>query len=692
MSKKNIKTRSTPRYIASIIEDPIGWARSVETKKLVAVLERMSTMYYNTSTPFVDDAIYDQLIDYLREKDPDNEFLYRVGAAPDAKHAVELPYAMPSLNKIKPGEKNMEQWFQKYNGPYVISDKLDGVSAQVYRSADGYNLYTRGDALYGRRITHLLKYMIPKKVMDRIPIGMSIRGEIMMSRDMFEEVSDQYRNPRNTVSGIVNSDQPDERMIKRLQLICYQVIEPRMNQVEQFREIESLGLNAAWNRLVTKNDMIAWRARNDEDHAIDMISTYLINCLRGRKSESKFDIDGLVLMDCSEVYPYESTNPTYAVAFKINSEENMRNATIEEIIWEPTMYGLLKPVIRIKPIELSGTTVTYCTAINARFVVENKIGRGSVVRLVRSGDVIPKIVSIVQPNKNPDLPKIPYRWNESKVDLKVINPNKATTGMIAVKRMMHFFKTIGVKYLSQGILTKFYDYGYHRIADIISCCYQREIIDASGIGEKMLEKIYNEIDRAFSRIRLHELMSASLIFGHGLGTNKLKEVLKKYPNILHMKRLSDDDIYMMVLEVDGFADLSAKKFSKSFRKFKDFLEELKDVTTYNLDFKTNQPPQQPPRPTRQSQQPPNQPQQHENAIDMKDWNVCMTGTRDKKIVEFIESNGGQISNTVGKKTTLLLYIDRDDVSSKMKRAIDLGIPTMSVPEFVGRYIDRLHDV
>ena len=112
------------------------------------------------------------------------------------------------------------------------------------------------------------------------------------------------------------------------------------------------------------------------------------------------------------------------------------------------------------------------------------------------------------------------------------------------------------------ILLKFVKSGYNTIAKV-SNADKKKLIDINGIGDKMVDKIYDQIDNCMKKVKLHTLMDASGVFGIGLGERKLKEITKKYPNIMTDK-FTNDDLTDKILKIDGFADILAKKFVENF--------------------------------------------------------------------------------------------------------------------------------
>jgi NAD-dependent DNA ligase len=97
------------------------------------------------------------------------------------KNKVKLPYELWSMDKIKPTTNEVAKWTTTYTGPYVISAKLDGISALYVNNKNESKLYTRGNGVFGQDISHLIPYLIKKEYKD-----MAFRGEIIISKENFD--------------------------------------------------------------------------------------------------------------------------------------------------------------------------------------------------------------------------------------------------------------------------------------------------------------------------------------------------------------------------------------------------------------------------------------------------------------------------------------------------------------------------
>ena len=94
------------------------------------------------------------------------------------------------------------------------------------------------------------------------------------------------------------------------------------------------------------------------------------------------------------------------------------------------------------PVEIGGATITYCSGHNAGFIEKNKIGIGAILQMVRSGDVIPKVHSVVEPADEPSMPTVPYVWNDSHVDILLQNISENRT--VQMKKILSFVQTLDV--------------------------------------------------------------------------------------------------------------------------------------------------------------------------------------------------------------------------------------------------------
>ena len=445
--------------IKKIIKDPFNNINDLSIKELEEIITKAADSYYNKDKPLVSDAIYDLMIEFLQKKNPKSPVLKNIGAkVKNSKKKIKLPYHLGSMDKIKPGTTKLKNWIKKYKGPYYLSDKLDGISGLLIienKTSTSYKLYTRGTATEGMDISNLTKYLkLPdiNKVIKSINGGgnknlLAIRGEIIISKSNFKKNIKDKKNIRNTVSGIVNSINIDPLLAQYVEFIAYENVDPFDKFSNMMKNLKVLKISVV--NYITMNNITE-----------DKLSKYLIK----RRTESKYDIDGIIVTNNIRHKRNTSGNPKYAFAYKDVMEDQMKEAVVKDIDWKVSKDGKIVPTLVLQPIEIGGVTIQRVTAHNAKVVFSNNINIGTVILLVRSGDVIPYIKKIIKKSKTPLMPTIKWSWGDNKIDIYCCKGNKD----IILRNIQYFFKKINAKGLGPKVIEKLYNNGFDTVEKIIS--------------------------------------------------------------------------------------------------------------------------------------------------------------------------------------------------------------------------------
>lgn len=643
------------QIIHQILDNPAKYAQKIPINRLVKLLETLSHYYYETSEPLIPDSLYDVIIHVLEERDPSNPFLVKTGVLPASLARVKLPYPMPSLDKIKADSNAIDRWKKKYGGPYVLSDKLDGISGQLYKNKKGkLELYTRGDSLNGKNISHLIPFIITNRYnLDAIPNDTSIRGEIIMKKINFQKIKHKYKNARNTIAGLVNAKHYSLQVAKLTDFVVYAIIHPLMKQSAQMTQLTKYKLH-----------VVDYLVKKDVTNKI--LSTYL----QKKRKDSIYDIDGIVVIDSSTEYKPTTAKPDYGFAFKMVLTDQTAETTVIDVKWTVSMYGYLKPTLQLEPIILPGVTITNASAFNAKYIVDNKLGPGAVVEIVRSGDVIPYILKVIKPSATgkPKMPDISYEWNKTNIDIIAKDIHGAAKDAKIIRNLDYFFKTMQIKYISIGILTKLVQHGYKSVYDILTANLEK-LTEIDGIGQKLVDKIFDNIKNSFKGTNLYTLMAASNAFGRGFGRRRLKVITDSYPNILVSKQTTAE-LKDKIMKLMGFDHITAGQFANNLVNFKKFFNQLKKVDYINVKrFEKVI------KPTKKITK--NQP--------LLNQKIVFTGFRDKQLENNVVEKGGQISTAVSKNTTLLVYTETATQTAKYVKAVTLDIPLITIDEFKKKY-------
>ncbi len=547
------------------------------------------------------------------------------------------------MNKIKPDTKELEKYLKKYSGEKIITAKLDGISAFYSTEQEKPILATRGKAINGQDISHMIPYMKLPNYQDTVLNDVSIRGELIIKKDIFEEkYKNEYKNPRNFVSGVVNSIKFEPEKWKDIDFVGYEVIKPSLKPSEQI----------AW---LTQNNVIPVKYEFMEEISNDLLSKYLVDW----RDSYHYETDGIIVTD-DKIYPRKNENPKHAFAFKMVLGDQIAEAKIIDVIWTTSKDKYIKPVAQIEPVNLKGVTIEHVTAFNAKFVNDNNIGIGSVIELVRSGDVIPHINKVIKKAETPKMPDVPWHWNKTKVD--AISDVENDPGALQ-KSIEFFFKKLDVKGLGPGNVAKFIKANFNTIPKILAAT-KEEMMLIDGFKEKTVNKIHTNIHSVIDNASLVTIASASNIFKRGIGTAIIKNILDKYPDIFVNFKNKDNTLIDRVALVDNVSSKRAQQFVEQIPEFLEFIKESKlenklKITTNKVINKNN---------------------------ILYDKKIVFSGIREKELEDNLLEKGVKLTSSVSKNTFVLLVENKNIETTKTQQATKLNIPILTIGKFKEKYL------
>jgi len=672
-------TKITTTLIKRIEADPHMQGLELPIKTLESILEKAIDAYYNSDKPLIADATYDILWQCLEERDPGNAILKKVGAPVSKEDKVKLPYYLGSLDKVKPNEKSLTKWLGTHNRDILISDKIDGLSsllvislldsagagagANAGNATESYNkttgfkmsLYKHGDGVEGQDISQLLKHiqignLVKSEINSMIKKQhIALRGEIIIKNDTYSrKYSTIYPKARSLIAGIVNSKTPDPKIVADMEIVFYELIYPGgITFKEQFERISRMGFNIANHRMMGVLE-----------------ESQLPALLMEFKRASPYEIDGLVLDDSSQVWQRETKgNPDYAVAFKMQLEEQIATTHIINVEYNVSKHGTLAPRIEYEPVVIKGDTHKFTTGFNLKYIIENRINKGTVIQIIKSGDVIPYIYKIITPSTDPLMPSvgIKWHWNDTRVDAVLDDPSASADVRLA--KLVAFFKTMQIDGIGEGVLAKLIAGGYEDLQAILSLTPDR-IAQVEGFQLKSATNIYNGIHKVLDKPQpLERVLTASGVFQIGLGEKKFKMILDAIPEFL-AKYQAGHITQSSITSIKGFSTTTADIFLEGMPRFISWqvLHPIIKIESTNAN-QTNIP----------------------KGNKFAGMVVVFTGVRNADIESEITINGGIIGSSISGKTTLLVAKDPTENSSKITKARDLGIQIIGYVDFAKQY-------
>ena len=542
---------------------------------------------------------------------------------------------MGSMNKKKT-EKEITKWQKDYEGDVVISDKLDGISFLLVNKEGKINIYTRGNGKEGKDITGIKDFVKLPEIKENIVV----RGEILVNKENFKKVSDNFKNARSFIAGMTNQKDFSKKkdLLKLVDLVVYELVEPIKKPFEQFKYLSKCGFKTVFNEMRTEFDF-----------------NYLKELMLQRKNDSEYEIDGLIITQNEINDRNKDGNPKYSFAFKMDLDFAITK--VINVEWNKSKHGKLKPIVNIEPTLLCGTTNRKATGNNADFIVKNGLGPGAIVKMIKGGEIIPKIVDVLEKTE-PQLPELEYIWNDTHKEIILVNSEDDDE--VKLKKIITFFKTLGVENIGPGIYKKLYNSGFDTIKNILNI-KKEDLLKLDGIKEKSANKIFESLHKVLDNdIEIENIISGSCILGNGLGYKILKKITSVYPNIF----INEEEITTEML--NEIPSIQEKTSIKIIGKLPDIRLFLKNHPEFKIKKTENT-------------------FKNESEVDSKK-NVVITGKRNKKVNEIIEKNNWTIQKSVNKKTDILIVEDLNSLSSKMKKAKELKIDIKTNEDIITEYL------
>lgn len=465
----------------------------------VEQVKRWNYEYHTLGQPSVSDEVYDAAKKSLGLTDSD-----LIGSVP-LRDKIKLPIFMGSLDKVS-STREVNNFTKRIPGPYVLSDKLDGISALLWRDDKGLKLFTRGDGFVGQDVTRILPHIsnIPDVFRQDRP-SFAIRGELIIPRS--SDIGNLQAR-RNAVTGlVVTAKNPDIRKLNKIDFLPYAVIEPSgMSQSQQLAWLAEQG----WPNTV-------WAVQHQKLGDMDAL-------LSNRMSNSPYEIDGIVIMqDIPHEEEHTGKNVDYAVAYKNRALNEAAEVEVARVDWNMSKDGLLKPTaVFSEPVVLNSSKIARATAHNAKNVIEKGIGPGARLRIMRSGNVIPYIKEVLQPARNCALPE-GTTWKGC--DL-VYQDTGAGREDLKRAQLRNFFKIFKVNKLADRGVDKLYENQYTEPFDVLLKLDHPSAQRIFGkIGKDIVDDLQNK-DLDFVTLVL-----GYNIFEAGVSNQRLRVLQDKFPQI-----------------------------------------------------------------------------------------------------------------------------------------------------------------
>lgn len=624
-------------------------------KKLAQQLTDYRQQYY-LGRPVISDVQYDALEEQLRTLDPQNPALLAVGA-PLTLATKKEPHEIPMLSLAKTYLfTELESWRDKK--PVMGAWKIDGNSLSlVYQRGQLVMAKTRGDGHLGEIVTEKIRWV--SSIPRQLPLAnkLEIRGELYCTETSFLQLAeemvrrglDRPSSPRNVVAGILGRKEHND-LATYFAFFAFDLLVleaetslPELGvqtEVEKMKELARLGFALPGARLCSSEAEI---------------EVFLQETQKQMQS-GDVGIDGAVftyndLMEHTRL-GMTAHHPRYRLSFKWQGAT--AHAEIWAIEWDTSRLGSVTPVAVIEPVELSGAKIQNVTLHNAAFVRQYQLKPGDRIEIVRSGEVIPKFLSVIEPATGQI--QIPTQCPSCGADLvddgvRLICQNSKQCPAQKLRSILNWVQTVGIDDLSEKRLQQMLDLG---LIDDIPDLYrldQAKMLQMPMFKEKMADKLLRHIEQS-RRPPLPEFLAALGVAG--TGKTSWQSLLKAFPSLEAIQKASPEEIARQ----KGFAEKSAESIVSSLALKQELIASLLAVGVVP----------QTPRPAQSKEGP------------LAGLTFVITGSLSrprKEIEDLIQQAGGAVSASVSKQTKALICEAQDSQSSKALKARDLGVEVWS---------------
>jgi len=507
---------------------------------------------YRSGNPIISDSDYDFIfLKELRKRVPNHKFFQTIEVEgigfSEEKHT--LPQPMLSTDKaysfkeiIKWTERILksadELSFNNTSLRFLATPKLDGFAGYD----DGIKLYTRGDGKKGSDITRVFDRGL--KIFNNSERGQGA-GEIVVRKSYFEQnLSQFFEFPRNFQASLIKEKELDNHAR------------------------DAIEKNGAF--FVPFKQLPKWEGSLEE------LKSNFESIIEKSLTSVDFDVDGVVFEVINdEIKSHMGSNRKFhrwQIAFKENKDK--AHVRVLSITPQVGRTGKITPVAELEPTQLSGATIVRVTGHHYGLVRDQKLGKGSIIELTRSGLVIPKINKVLKPAEEVIIPTICPSCNTNLAwdsDF-LICQNHQFCRTQNIGRIEHFFKILANND-GFGIATieNLFDKGVDQISKIYQLSFEE--LTSFGFGDKTSENLLKQLERSKNEeIEDWRFLAA---FGiHRLGQGNCENLLRSYP-LDEVFNLDEESI----IAIDGFAEQTAGDIVQGLASIKEEFNYL-----YSLGF------------------------------------------------------------------------------------------------------------
>ena len=635
--------------------------------------------YYVLDDPEISDAEFDKLMEQLKHLEAEHPDLItpdsptqRVGGKP-REGFLKVRHSSPMLSldntysevELRAWERRVHELSGRKDIEYVCELKLDGMSMALrYAGVQLERGITRGDGNVGEDVTSNVRTVrsvplsISKERLKKagLPLDFEVRGELLMPLSGFQKMNEErerqglskFANPRNAAAGTVRRLEPSITAQRRLDFFGYSLLTNGRTLLDRHSEtldaLEAAGFKVNPSRKLANNMEEVWT---------------FIQQWEGKRDNLPHEIDGIVVKvdrrSLQEELGYTGKAPRWAIAYKYAARGG--TTKVEDIIVQVGRTGKLTPVAMLRPVPIGGTTVSRATLHNMDEIERLGVKIGDWVEVERGGDVIPKVVRVVDDKDHPRGHKsfhMPERCpvcggkvvrTPGEADHRCVNANCPAK---LRETILHFAarSVMNIDGMGDALVNQLTE---RRLVNNVADIYRitkDDLLKLERMGDKSAQNVLNEIEAS------KKLPLQRVIYGLGIrfvGERTAEFLAEHFGSLDSIMNASEEELEQ-VNEVGPRIAQSIAEFFQEPRN-RDLVEQLRNA---GLTLKGKR---------------------KERGTKLAGQTFVLTGTlahysRDEA-KKMIEDAGGRVASSVSKKTDFV--IAGADAGSKLDKARELGV-------------------
>lgn len=654
---------------------------STKIENLRAEIRKHDALYYQKQKPVISDAEYDKLFHELKaleEKHP--EFLSTDSPTQKVSGKVQkgfkkITHQTPLLSLdnvfdsagLEQFDKRIRKDLENGAVEYVVELKYDGVSVSLnYENGIFVNGATRGDGTIGEDITANLKTIkaLPLKLHGKnIPQKLQVRGEALLlltdfeklNKDLIAKGEEPFANPRNLTSGALRQIDASITATRPLSLFCYDIltISP---EIKLNTQIECQQYLEQWGFPIGQVHKLCLTVQEIDD---------VRNLVETERENLPFEIDGLVLKVNSlaqqKTLGIKARSPRFATAYKFASRKEI--TSLDDVIWQVGRTGVITPVAILRPVDISGVTVSRATLHNMDIIDKLGVRIHDHVRVARAGDVIPEIVEVILEKRGKDVKTITPPSHCPACQSKLVKENVflvcENTHQCSAQikwSLVHFTskRALNIEGLSDKTIEVLLAQKLIQDSADLFALTREQFLELEGFKDKKADNLISAIQAAKTR----PIEKAVFALGiHGIGEEVARLLMSHFVTFDALQSASEEDL----LAIKGIGPETVTAIHHFFQEpnNKKLISKLKSHGLLKAEFKGEV-----------------------ASKKLQGLTFVLTGelpnhsrTDMKKL---IESHGGKVSGSVSAKTSYVLA--GENAGSKLEKAKELGVKVLSEEE------------